>query len=82
MTITIDEQIQELRRELAMRERVYAKWIDAGTMQPSAAHKQVARMRATLSLLTELQEISRSPLFNGDSEMMKLARLRDEEGLS
>jgi len=30
--ITIDEQINEVKREIAMRRGVYPKWIEAGSL--------------------------------------------------
>ncbi|MCA1623362.1 MAG: hypothetical protein LC768_13130 [Acidobacteria bacterium] len=49
--ITIDEQIAEVKREIAMRRKVYPKWIEAGSMQKSKADFQVLAMEAVLILL-------------------------------
>lgn len=54
--ITIDEQITEVQRELAMRNKVYPKWIEAGSMQKSKADFQILVMEA---VLISLQEIAR-----------------------
>ena len=55
--ITIDEQIAEVRRELAMRNKVYPKWIEAGSMQKSKADFQLLVMEAVLiSLQTIAKE--------------------------
>ena len=82
IAVTLQTQIAEVKRELVMRERVYEKWIDGGTMKREVADKQVANLRGTLHLLLELQENTSTPLFGTDSEIMKLARLRNEEGMS
>jgi hypothetical protein len=46
--ITIDEQINEVKREIAMRNKVYPKWIEAGSMKKSKADFQVLVMEAVL----------------------------------
>lgn len=73
--VTFDNQIEEVKREIAVRERVYAKWIDNGTMRHEVADKQMAALCAVLHTLEELRE----------SEMSLPAafyRLRTEEGMS
>lgn len=52
--ITIDEQIAEVRREIAMRQRVYPKRIEAGSMQKSKADFQILVMEAVLISLQDL----------------------------
>jgi len=52
--ITIDEQIAEVKRELAMRNKVYPKWIEAGSMQKSKADFQILAMEAVLISLQDL----------------------------
>jgi hypothetical protein len=54
--ITIDEQIAEVKREIAMRNKVYPKWVEAGSMQKSKADFQILVMEA---VLISLQEIAR-----------------------
>jgi hypothetical protein len=51
--VTIDEQIAEVRRELAMRNKVYPKWIEAGSMKKSKADFQILAMEAVLISLQE-----------------------------
>ena len=52
--ITIDEQIAEVKREIAMRKKVYPKWIEAGSMQKTKADFQILVMEAVLISLQEI----------------------------
>jgi hypothetical protein len=76
VTVTLETQIAELKRELAVRENVYRSWIAKGTMRQEVADSQMARMRGALHTLLELQEDALV-----SNETRKLARLRTEEGL-
>jgi hypothetical protein len=49
------DQIACVRREIAMRERVYPKWVNAGRMKAEAAEREIAAMRAVLKTLLSLQ---------------------------
>jgi len=55
MTISIDEQIACVKRELAFRRRVYPKWVDSGRMAQDQADKELARMTAVLATLEGLK---------------------------
>jgi hypothetical protein len=55
MTVSIDDQIKCVRRELGMRHRVYAKWVEGGRMKQDAADKELAAMQAVLDTLLEKQ---------------------------
>ena len=46
--ITIDEQINEVKREIAMRNKVYPKWIEAGSLPKQKADFQILVMEAVL----------------------------------
>jgi hypothetical protein len=50
-TITIDAQISELKREIALRKNVYRKWVDAGRLKQETADHQIAAMTAALHTL-------------------------------
>ena len=52
--ITIDEQVAEVKREIAMRQRLYPKWIEAGSMKKSKADFQILVMEAVLISLQEI----------------------------
>jgi hypothetical protein len=54
MPISITEQIACVRREIAMRERVYPKWVAAKRMKEDAADRELAVMRAVLATLEGL----------------------------
>jgi hypothetical protein len=49
--IGLPEQIAEVQRELALRERVYPRFIAAGKMTQANAQKYTARMQAVLATL-------------------------------
>jgi hypothetical protein len=48
-------QIDEIVRELALREKVYPTWVERGKMHQEVADKQMARMRAVLVTLMRLE---------------------------
>jgi hypothetical protein len=48
------DQIAELRRELALRQRVYPQWIAKGSMKQEAADRSMARMQAAHDTLVRL----------------------------
>ncbi len=52
--VTIDEQINEVKREIAMRNKVYPRWIEAGSMKKSKADFQILVMEAVLISLQEI----------------------------
>jgi len=54
-SISFADQIACVRREIAMRERVYPKWVNAGRMKAEAAERGIAAMRAVLETLLSLQ---------------------------
>ena len=54
--ITIDEQIAEVKREIAMRNKVYPKWTESGSLTKRKADFQILVMEA---VLISLQEIAR-----------------------
>lgn len=55
---TIDEQIEELEREHAQRERIYPRWINAPKpkLSPPVANQRQARLRAAIDNLKKLKE--------------------------
>lgn len=52
---TIAQQIACVKREIAMRERVYPKWVASGRMKPEAAEREIATMTAVLRSLEEIE---------------------------
>jgi hypothetical protein len=55
--IKLDEQIAELKRELAQRERVYARLIAAGKLKASVAQYQVACLEAALITVARVKSL-------------------------
>ena len=55
MTPTIAEQITEVRREIAQRERAYPRWVGEKRMTEAASDRQLGRMRAVLATLEACQ---------------------------
>jgi hypothetical protein len=51
--ITIDDEIACVRREIAMRQRVYPAWVAKGKMKQEKADHEIAAMRAVLIRLEE-----------------------------
>lgn len=54
--IPLDEQIAEVKRELALRDRVYPQMIATGRMTEEEAAGHKGRMQATLNTLLWLQK--------------------------
>lgn len=52
---TIIAQIACVKREIAMRERVYPKWVLSGSMKAEAADHEVRCLKAVLGTLIGLQ---------------------------
>jgi 3-hydroxyacyl-CoA dehydrogenase len=57
VVITLVEQIAEVRREIALRERVYAKQVGAGTLKPEQAERQLAKMQAVLATVERVKRL-------------------------
>jgi hypothetical protein len=57
--ITLDEQIACVRREIAMRKRVYPDWVDRRRMSPQKAQHETAAMEAVLATLERVQASER-----------------------
>ncbi len=51
--VTIDEQLAEVKREIAMRQKVYPKWIESGSLPKQKADFQILAMEAVLISLQE-----------------------------
>jgi hypothetical protein len=55
MTITLHRQIDAVRNEIALRRRVYPRFIAAGRMTESEAADRIDCMVAVLDTLTKLK---------------------------
>lgn len=53
--ITIDQQIDCVRREINMRHRVYPRWVEIGRITQAHADHQIAAMEAVLATLEALE---------------------------
>ena len=49
------QQIACVKREIAMRERVYPKWVESGRMKLDMAEREIATMTAVLRSLEEIE---------------------------
>lgn len=56
MTVTIDQQIACLRREIAMRKNVYPKWVANGRLKQPAATAEIEAMQAAHDSLMAIKE--------------------------
>jgi len=63
--VTLAEEITCIRRELAMRQRVYPNWVKAGRMKPAEAETEIARMQAVLTRLQGLQAFEEATRHEG-----------------
>lgn len=52
--VPLADQIAAVRREIALRRRVYPKWVEAGRMKAEAADREIAAMQAVLDTLQQL----------------------------
>ena len=57
--VTLSDEIATVKRELAMRERVYGRWIEAGKMTEAKATKELRGMKAVLKRLLRAEEEGR-----------------------
>ena len=55
-TPTIDEQIAEVKREIALRNVVYPKFIESKRLKPETAKRQIDNMIAALHTLMRVKE--------------------------
>lgn len=53
--VSIDAQVRCVEREIAMRERVYPRWVQSGRMTPNKAREELVTMRAVLGSLQREQ---------------------------
>ena len=55
--ITLDDEIRELRRELATRKRVYPSWSSGPSpkLKPEEAERRIALIESTIARLERIQ---------------------------
>ncbi len=54
MTTTLPQQIAELKRELATRQKLYPDWVATGRLDKKTATYRVAVLKDTIQRLEEL----------------------------
>ena len=64
--ISLSQQIEEVKRELDMRARVYPNLVRKGAMRQGEAELHMERMQAVLDTLYGLQQIQDSGELSGD----------------
>ena len=81
MSVTYAEMIAEVEREIAIRKKVYARWVAQGKTTQAAADLQQGRMQAVLEVLkrasVEMREREGGTLFSG--EVYGPAKVRADE---
>lgn len=59
MKATLEQQISELRRELAMRQRVYPRAVQAGKMTAEIAQRQTQTLEDAITTLVRIDALKR-----------------------
>lgn len=59
MRIDLETQLECVKREIAMRKRVYPRWIEQGRMTQKKADDEIAAMEAVLETVTEAAQKGR-----------------------
>jgi hypothetical protein len=55
--VPLTDQIKAAKRELALRESAYPKWVQSGRMRRETAEHEIAAMRAILASLEALLSV-------------------------
>jgi hypothetical protein len=56
MQVPIEVQVRCIEREIAMRERVYPRWVESKRMTQGKADEEMEAMRAVLATLQTIAE--------------------------
>lgn len=56
--MSLDQAITEVRREIAMRKKLYPRWVAAGKVPREKAEHQLAAMELALLNLEDVKEVS------------------------
>jgi hypothetical protein len=59
MTVPIDRQVECVRREIKLRERVYSRRVADGRMTQALSARELEAMRAVLETLLTIEESTR-----------------------
>ncbi len=55
MVVQLSDQVACVKREIAMRERAYPRWVAGGRMTQQKADQELAAMKAVAETLGKLQ---------------------------
>jgi hypothetical protein len=55
LPITTADMIEELQREIALRQRLYPRWVSEGKLMPEKAARQIEILQAIVLRLEALQ---------------------------
>ena len=55
MVVQLSDQVACVKREIAMRERAYTRWVASGKMTQRKADQELAAMKAVAETLGKLQ---------------------------
>jgi hypothetical protein len=55
MPVSIERQISCVKRELAIREKIFPQWVDSGRLTPESMKRELDGMRAVLATLEGLR---------------------------
>lgn len=83
-TVTLEQQIAELKAEIALRQNVFPTWIVKRRMTREKADQRVAAMKAALHTLLDIKkaiEQTNAEAENDAAAMAKACEPRTEEGL-
>lgn len=70
----IQEQILSVRREIAMREKVYPRWVASGKMKQHMAEREIRNMQAVLQTLEKV-----SPQNQVCAEILEIRAVYEEQ---
>jgi hypothetical protein len=55
VVVSLRDQVACVEREIALRERLYPRWVSDGRMTPGKADSEIAGMRAVLETLRSVK---------------------------
>jgi len=58
-SVSLERQVEAVRRELSMRRRVYPRWVENGKMTERQAAEEISVMEAVLLTLANVQALQR-----------------------
>lgn len=59
LPITLDDEISELEREIALRQRVYPRWVADKRMTTNAADRHISVMKSAVESLHRLKGLEK-----------------------